>query len=99
MSELDRAGYTCAKAYTVIGAENIIVHGLRDRDDVHAFVVKALAVAERVVATDRDQHVDADVLEILEHVLRNVVDLFVVSVEMRWNSRFRQMTGAGAGRM
>ena len=36
--------------------------------------MQTFAVAQRVVAADRNEHVDADVLEILQHILRDVVD-------------------------
>src|SRR5881396_3619906 len=42
-------------------------------------VTQALGVAEGVVPADRDQHVHADVLEVLEHVLGDVVDRLVVA--------------------
>jgi len=52
---------------------------------------RALAVAERVVASDRDQYVDSDVLEVPEHVLRDVVDWLVVAGEMRRHARAWQV--------
>jgi hypothetical protein len=90
--KLDGACNAGTEADAVIGSVDVVVHRLRDRDDVHPFVMQPLAVAECVVASDRDQHIDSDVLEVLEHILRDVVDRLVVAREMRWQARFRQMT-------
>jgi hypothetical protein len=81
--QLDGARDAGAEADAVVGAVHIVVHRLRDADDVYPFVVQTLAVTERVVASDRNQNVDSDVLEVLEHVLGDVVDRLVVAGEMR----------------
>ena len=99
MRELDRARDARAEADAVIGAIHVVVHRLRNGDDVHAFIVQSLAVAERVVAADWNQDVDADVLEILQHILRDVVDRLVVAGEMPWHSRARQMARPGSRRV
>src|SRR5674476_1421839 len=45
-----------------------------DRDDLDAGVREHLRVRERVVPADRDQRVDAQALQVLEHDRREVVD-------------------------
>ena len=89
--ELDRARDAGTEADAVIAAVHVVVHRLRDGDDVYPFIVQAFAVAERVVASDRDQYVDSDVLEVQEHVLRDVVDRLVVAGEMRRHARAWQV--------
>src|ERR1700687_4539414 len=91
MGELDRARYAGTEADAVVGAVDVVVHRLRDADDVHPFVVQAFAVAERVVASDGNENVDSDVLEVPEHVLRYVVDRVAVAGEMRRYASARQM--------
>src|ERR1700680_3575157 len=91
MRQLDRARDAGAEADAVVGTIDVVVHRLRDGDYLHPFVVQAFAVAERVVASDRYQYVDSDVLEVLEHVLRDVVNRFVVAGAMR--------TQAGPGKV
>src|SRR5215831_1613520 len=65
--------------------------------DVRALVVQSFPVAQGVVAADRDQHVDPEMLEVLEDILRDVVDRLVVPGEMRGQAFFRQVTRADAG--
>src|SRR4051812_20772485 len=72
--ELDRSRDAGAEADAVVGAVDVVVHGLRDRDDVYAFIVQTFSVAESVVAADGDQRIDTHVLEIAKHVLCNIVD-------------------------
>src|SRR2546423_14504754 len=95
MRELDRTRHARAEANTVIGAVDVVVHRLRNRDYADAFVVEPFAVAERVVAADRYQRIDSDVLQIPEHVFRDVVDLLGVAAQMLRHSTLRQMTRPG----
>src|ERR1700730_12054854 len=99
MRELDRARDAGAEADAVVGAVDVVVHRLRTGDDVYCFVVQSLAVAERVVASDWDQYVDSDMLEIPEHVFRDVVDRLVVAGEMRRHPRARQVARSSARRV
>ena len=75
---LDRAGDAGAEADAVIGAGNIVVHGLGDGDDANPFLVEAHAVAERVVSADRNHVLDAQPRQILQNLGRQVVLLRVV---------------------
>ena len=63
MRELDRARHAGAEADAVVGPVDVVVHRLRNGDDVHPFVMQTLAVTQRVVAADGNEHVDADVRE------------------------------------
>ena len=96
MRQLDGARDARAEADAVVGSVDVVVHRLRDGDDVHPFIVQPLAVAQRVVAADGNQHVDADVLEILQHVLRDVVDLGGVPGRVCGHALARQMARPGA---
>src|SRR6267143_58979 len=97
--ELDRPRHAGAEADAVVGPEDVVVHRLRNGDDIHALVVQPFAVAERVVAPDRNQDVDADVLEILEHIFGDVVDLLLIAGEVWGQPGVRQMTRPHARRM
>ena len=92
MGELDGARNAGAESNAVVGAVDVVVHGLRNGDDVHTLVVQPFPVTEGVVASNRDQHVDPDVLEILEHILGDVVDLLVVAGEMLGHASAWQVT-------
>ena len=100
MRQLDRSRDARAEADAVIGAVHVVVHRLRNRDDVDAFVVQPLAITQRVVAPDRNQRIDTDLLQILEHVLGDVVDLVLVCIaEMRRHAVERQVARSRARRV
>ena len=90
--ELDRARHAGAESNAVVGPENVVVHRLRNRDDIHPLVVQSFAIAERVVPADRDQDVDANVLEVFQHVFGDVIDLLPIPGEMGGQAGVRQMT-------
>ena len=84
MSELDRARHTGAEADAVVGAGHVVVHRLRDRNHRHPVLMEVSAIAQGVVAADRDQVVDAEKVEVLDDVLGDVVDVVrVLFCEMR----------------
>ena len=97
--QLDGACHARAEADAVVGAVHVVVHRLRYADHVDPFVVEAPAVTERIVSTDRNEHVDADVLEIRQHILCDVVDRLVVATEVLRHALARQVTRSGARRM
>ena len=66
------AGDGGGEADAVVGAEDIVVHGLGDGDHLHAFAMEALGVAERVVAANGDQIVQAQGFDFLEHGLGGI---------------------------
>ena len=80
VGHLDRPRHARAEPDAVVGPRHVVVHRLGDRDDLDALLVQADPVAERVVAADRDDVVDAEVLEVLEHLAGQVVDLVAVLV-------------------
>src|SRR5260370_25158595 len=100
IDHLDGAGDAGAEADAVVGAGDIVVHGLGNADDFEALFVKANAIAERVVAADGDESIDAKPGEILEDFGSEVVLLsgeFVL--EMRGDAGFADAAGIGAGRV
>lgn len=99
MGELDGSRYTCTEPDAVIRAVYIVVHCLWTCDNVKPFVVQALAVAQRVVAANWNEDIDADVLEIPENVLRDVIDRLIVSIEMTRHSAEGQVARACSRRM
>ena len=96
---LDGAGDAGGEADAVVGARDVVVHRLGDGDDRHPLVVQAHAVGQRVVAADRDQVVDAEQLEVLEHLGREVVRRRRRSVRAGGGGtlRARHVRGPGAG--
>ncbi len=72
MDELHAAGDGRAEANAVVRAVNVVVHCLGDGDDGEAFHVQALAVGERVITANGDQHVNAKELEVFEHMRREI---------------------------
>ena len=80
VNELHAAGDRGAKADAVVRPVYVVVHRLGDGHDWEAFAVQALAKAERVIAADGDQAVDAQELKVLEHVRRKVAQALVGDV-------------------
>ena len=72
VDELHAAGDRGREADAVVGAVDVVVHRLRDRDHRDALVVHAERVRERVVAADRDQHVDPERLDHAQGVIGEV---------------------------
>ena len=69
-----------AETDAVVRAGHIVVHGLGDRQDPNALLVQAHTVAQRVVAADRNQVVDAQESKVLQDLRREVVRLGVILV-------------------
>jgi hypothetical protein len=69
--DLDRG----VEAEGVVGGAEVVVDRLRDADDVEASGGQLGRDAEGVLAADRDQRVDAGLLEVLPDLLDPVVDL------------------------
>ncbi len=94
---LDRPRHAGRESDAVVGPRDVVVHRLGDRDDLEALFVQPHAVAQRVVATDRDQVVDAQEVQIGEHLGSQVVDLLGVAVlEVLRNVCPRHLAGMGA---
>ncbi len=74
----DGAGDAGAEPDAVVGARHVVVHGLGNGDHLEAFLVKAHAVAQRVIAADGNQEVDPQPGQILQHLGRQVVFFFFV---------------------
>ncbi len=79
VGQLDGAGDAGAEADAVIGAGHIVIHRLGDGDDLDALLVQAHAVAQRIIAADGDQVIDAQEIQVLEHLGGQIVVVFVDS--------------------
>ncbi len=76
----DGPGDAGRKTDAVVGARDVVVHGLRDRDHRHPLLVEVDTVGKSVVTADGDHGVDPEVLEVGEHLLGEIVDLVGVAV-------------------
>jgi len=94
------ARHAGAKTDAIVGAGNIIVHGFGNGDHLHTFLVKTDAVAKRVIATDRDEVVDAEPIQVFQNFRGQVVLLGVVGgLQMNRNAGLLYLAGIGAGAM
>jgi hypothetical protein len=71
------------EADAVLGAGHVVVHRLRDRDERHPAVHQDAREGQRVVATDRDERVDPEVVDVVEHDLGQVESIVGRSVALR----------------
>ena len=71
--QLDGAGDAGAEADAVIRAGHVVIHGLGDGDHLETLVVQAHTQAERVIAADRDQVINAQEIQVLDHFRDQVV--------------------------
>ena len=95
VGHLDRPRDAGREADAVVGPGDVVVHRLRDGDDLDPLLVEADAVRERVVAADRDQDVDPELPDVGEDLGSQVVHLFGVPVaEVRPG---RSPSGRGRG--
>src|ERR1017187_4217506 len=62
------------KPDAILGVAHVVIHRLRDGDDLEALRVKARRIAQRVVAADRDQVIEPQRLHVLQHPAGHVVD-------------------------
>src|SRR5208282_868394 len=91
------AGHTGAEADTVVGAGNIIVHGLRNSDYLYAFLMKPYAVAQRVIPANGDEVVDSEPIQVLQNFRGQVVFLRAISwLQMSGNAGLLYLAGLGA---
>src|SRR5512143_629992 len=72
MNELHASSDRSAESYAVVGAEYIVVHCLRDGDDLDAFAMQPLTIAEGVITADRHKDLDSQIFEDSQHVRREV---------------------------
>jgi hypothetical protein len=66
------AGDRGREADAVFGVADVVVHRLRDSDDLDAEVVELGCVTERVVAADGDKMFDAKPREVRQHLAGKV---------------------------
>src|SRR6476661_11258350 len=62
------AGDRSREADAVLGVADVVVHRLRDGNDLDAEVVELGRITERVVAADGDQVFDAEPREVRQHL-------------------------------
>ena len=60
------AGDGGGEADAVLGVAHVVVHRLGDGDDLEALAVELGGVAERIVAADGDQVIEAEGLDVLQ---------------------------------
>src|SRR5712691_8734044 len=100
VGELNGAGDAGAESDAVVRSRHVIVHGLRDADDLEAFLIEPHGVAQRVVPADGNQVFDAEPSEILEHFGSEIVLVGAEAVfELRWDAGLADAGGIGAGGM
>ena len=93
----DGAGHASTEADAVVGARNVVVHGLRNGDNFHAFLIKAHAVAQRVVAANGDEVVNAQPVKVLQDFGSQIVLLRVdTSTAGAREPRLLYLAGIGA---
>ena len=97
MGHADGPGHAGREPDAVIGAGDVVVHGLGDGHDVHPLLIEADRIAEGIVAADGDQIVDAQPLEVLQDLRRDVIGLHIVGRgQMRGDVRLLHLGGIGA---
>ena len=97
---LDDARDAGTETDAVVRARNVVVHRLRNRDDLHAFLEQPHRVAERVVAADRDEVLDAEPFQVLQHLRGKIVALGLVAfAKMSRHILFLHAAGIGPRRM
>src|SRR5581483_4350438 len=97
VGHLDGSRDAGAEADTVVGSRDVVVHGLRNGDDFHAFLVQAHGVAQGVVAADGDEVLDAEVFQIFEHFGSQIILVSAESfTQMGWHAGFADPSRVGA---
>src|SRR5690349_12742110 len=97
VDHLNGTGNAGAEADAVVGAGDVIVHSLRNADDLEALFVEANAVAQSIVATDGNESVNAKPGEILQDFRSEVVFLCCeLILEMRGDIGLSDAAGIGA---
>src|SRR5262249_23629523 len=69
------------------GVAHIVVHRLRDGDDLDAKLIKLRRIAERVVAADRNEVLDAERGEVRQHLPGEVPGFRVDTALVAWGGR------------
>ena len=62
------------KADAVLGIAHVVVHRFRNGDDLETLGVQARGVAQRIVAADGDQVIEAQRFHVLQHAAGHVED-------------------------
>ena len=107
VDKLNATGNGGAKTDAIIGAVDIIVHRLGNGDDGKALAMETLAVAQGIVTADGNQRVNAQVLQVLENVGREITGTRVLRFRLGVLWIFKKLryivgphpTGIGPARM
>ena len=87
--------YTGAKADTVIRTWHIVVHGFRNGNNLHTFMMQTLRIAQRIVTTNGNEAVNPKKRQVVDDLRRDIVDVVLIALpEMCGDSTFGKMTGA-----
>ena len=89
---LDRARDGGREADAVVGAQDVVVHGLGNGDGRKALAAEALGERQRVLAADRHEGVEAEMVEHADGVL-GAVDLAVVADRLVFGAHVRGHVG------
>jgi len=92
--QLDRARDAGAEPDAVVRSRHVVVHRLGDGHDLYALTMEAAGIAERVIATDRDQVVYAQEFQVPQYGRGDVVDVPCILVLQVVR---KQSSGKGAG--
>ena len=84
----DGAGNTGAEADAIIGARHIVIHRFWDGNDLEALLVKANAVAERVIPADGYQVINPQEIQIFDHFGGQIVALGIVTYPSNVSGHF-----------
>ena len=57
INRVNRAGHRSRKTDAKIGAEDVVVHCLRDRNDLYALLVETAGIAQRIISSNGDNRV------------------------------------------
>ena len=80
VGELNGAGNTGGKTNTVVGAWHVVIHGLGDGNDLHAFLIQPYGIAQCIITTDGDQVIDTQPVEVFEQLGGQVIGLSLILV-------------------
>ena len=80
MGQLNGSGHAGAEADAVVGARDVVVHGLGNGHHLHPFPVEVVRIRQGVVTPDGDEVVHTQEVQVLQDVRREVVGLVLVLV-------------------
>jgi hypothetical protein len=82
MDEFNTASHRRGEADAVVGAVHVVIHGLRDANHWHTFLVQPDSITQRVIAADRQQDINTQLLDDAQHMRRAIDRAFAVAAEL-----------------